>query len=49
LRPVTSWNGRVLISAPASATPMMMLRPQPLWRALQRLAHHLVLPMHSKL
>src|SRR4029078_10368660 len=24
-RPVTSWNGRVLISVPAGATPMMML------------------------
>ena len=32
-RPVTSWNGRVLISAPAGATPMMMLSPQPLWAA----------------
>jgi len=27
LRPVTSWNGRVAISFPASATPMMMLVP----------------------
>ena len=29
-RPVTSWNGRVAISAPAGATPMMTLSPQPL-------------------
>ena len=48
-RPVTSWKGRVEISAPASATPMMMLWPQPLcvhssaWRITW------VLPMHSKL
>ncbi len=39
-RPVTSWNGRVAISLPASATPMMMLSPQPRWQAFQRLAHH---------
>src|SRR6185503_8753304 len=32
LRPVTSWNGRVEISFPASATPMMMLVPQPRWQ-----------------
>ena len=30
-RPVTSWNGRVLISAPAGATPIITLSPQPLW------------------
>src|SRR5262249_36093852 len=29
-RPVTSWNGRVRISAPAGATPMITLSPQPL-------------------
>ncbi len=29
-RPVTSWNGRVEISCPAPATPMMTLTPQPL-------------------
>ena len=32
-RPVTSWNGRVAISLPASATPMTMLSPQPRWQA----------------
>src|SRR5215831_3476444 len=32
-RPVTSWNGRVAISAPAGATPMMMDWPQPRWQA----------------
>ncbi|SAL04510.1 hypothetical protein AWB83_07032 [Caballeronia ptereochthonis] len=29
-RPVTSWNGRVPISSPAAATPMMNDCPQPL-------------------
>ena len=28
-RPVTSWKGRVEISAPAGATPMMTDTPQP--------------------
>src|SRR5262249_8502023 len=32
-RPVTSWNGRVAISVPAGATPMMMDWPQPRWLA----------------
>jgi ABC-type nitrate/sulfonate/bicarbonate transport system ATPase subunit len=32
-RPVTSWKGRVAISAPAGATPMMMDCPQPRWQA----------------
>src|SRR6476660_555390 len=32
-RPVTSWNGRVAISAPAGATPMMTDWPQPRWHA----------------
>ena len=31
-RPVTSWNGRVAISLPASATPMMIDSPQPRWQ-----------------
>lgn len=31
-RPVTSWNGRVDISCPAAATPMMVDTPQPLWQ-----------------
>jgi hypothetical protein len=31
-RPVTSWNGRVAISAPAGATPMMMDWPPTLPR-----------------
>jgi hypothetical protein len=30
VRPVTSWKGRVEISAPAGATPMMIDSPQPL-------------------
>ena len=29
--PVTSWNGRVLISCPAAATPIITETPQPLW------------------
>lgn len=29
LRPVTSWNGRVEISLPAAATPMMVETPHP--------------------
>ena len=29
MRPVTNWNGRVAISSPAGATPMMMDWPQP--------------------
>lgn len=33
MRPVTSWKGRVEISCPAAATPMMTLVPQPLWQA----------------
>src|SRR5262249_62176427 len=31
-RPVTSWNGRVEISLPASATPMITETPQPRWQ-----------------
>ena len=30
LRPVTSWKGRVEISSPAAATPMIVHTPQPL-------------------
>ena len=40
-RPVTSWNGRVLISWPAPATPMMIDWPQPLWQASSAIAHDL--------
>ena len=38
-RPVTSWNGRVEISCPAPATPMMIDWPQPRCAGFQRLAH----------
>src|SRR3989337_4312597 len=31
-RPVTNWNGRVQISLPAPATPMMIDSPQPRWQ-----------------
>ena len=39
-RPVTSWNGRVAISAPAGATPMMIDCAPAAVAGLQRLAHH---------
>ena len=38
-RPVTSWNGRVAISWPAPATPMMTLTAPAAVAALERLAH----------
>ena len=41
VRPVTSWNGRVEISWPAPATPMITDLPQPRCDDFQRLAHHL--------
>ena len=47
-RPVTSWNGRVEISWPAPATPMMIDTPQPLWQHSSAWRITLVLPMHSK-
>ena len=47
-RPVTSWNGRVAISLPASATPMMMLSPQPRWQASSAWRMTVVLPVQSK-
>jgi tripartite-type tricarboxylate transporter receptor subunit TctC len=46
-RPVTSWNGRVAISLPASATPMMMLSPQPRWQHSSAWRITLVLPVQS--
>src|SRR5689334_20301591 len=48
-RPVTSWNGRVAISWPAPATPMMTLTPQPLWQHSSACRIVFTLPMHSKL
>ena len=48
-RPVTSWNGRVAISCPEPATPMMIALAPALVAALERLAHDVAtLPMHSK-
>ena len=32
VRPVTSWKGRVEISCPAAATPIIVDTPQPLWQ-----------------
>jgi hypothetical protein len=49
LRPVTSWNGRVLISWPAPATPMITLWPQPRCAHSSAARITLTLPMHSKL
>ena len=48
-RPVTSWNGRVLISWPAPATPMITDTPQPLWQHSSAWRITSTLPMHSKL
>jgi hypothetical protein len=47
-RPVTSWNGRVEISAPAGATPTITLSPQPLWQHSSAWRIVPTLPMHSK-
>ena len=47
-RPVTSWNGRVLISAPAGATPMMIDWPQPRWLHSSACRITLTLPVQSK-
>ena len=40
-RPVTSWNGRVAISCPEPATPMMIALAPAAMAAFQRLAHRL--------
>ena len=47
-RPVTSWKGRVEISCPAAATPMMVETPQPLWQHSSAWRISVVLPTHSK-
>src|SRR5450755_319779 len=49
MRPVTSWNGRVLISLPAPATPMITDPPQPRWVHSSAWRISSVLPTHSKL
>ncbi|MDR8823058.1 hypothetical protein FEQ05_06815 [Burkholderia pseudomultivorans] len=46
-RPVTSWNGRVLISSPAAATPMMNDWPQPLCVHSSAWRISFTLPTHS--
>ncbi len=46
-RPVTSWNGRVAISWPEPATPMMMLWPQPRWQLSSAMRIRPTLPTHS--
>jgi hypothetical protein len=46
--PVTSWNGRVAISWPDSATPMMMDWPQPRWQHSSAWRITCVLPVQSK-
>ena len=48
-RPVTNWNGRVLISCPAPATPMIVLLPQPLCAHSRAWRIRVALPTHSKL
>ena len=47
-RPVTSWNGRVLISWPAAGDADDERLAPALVRAFERLTHHVTLPMHSK-
>src|SRR6218665_3800 len=47
-RPVTGWTGRVRISCPAPATPMITLSPQPLWQHSSAARITSTLPMHSK-
>ena len=47
-RPVTSWNGRVVISCPLPATPMMVETPHPLWQHSSAWRISLTLPTHSK-
>eukprot|EP01139_Manchomonas_bermudensis_P000713 Amastigsp_a773_342.p5 type:complete len:105 gc:universal Amastigsp_a773_342:1147-833(-) len=47
-RPVTSWNGRVEISVPDGATPMIVDTPQPLWQHSSAARIVLTLPMASK-
>ena len=47
-RPVTSWKGRVLISVPAGATPMMTLLPQPRTQHSSAARMSATLPTHSK-
>ena len=46
-RPVTSWNGRVEISAPDGATPIMIDSPQPRWQHSSACRIVCMLPMHS--
>ena len=48
VRPVTSWKGRVAISAPAGATPMMTDTPQPRWAHSRAARITLTLPVQSK-
>jgi hypothetical protein len=48
VRPVTSWNGRVEISWPAPATPMMTDLPQPRWAHSSAWRMTFTLPVQSK-
>ena len=50
VRPVTSWNGRVLISWPAPATPTITLVPHPLWQAsnAERYNPHTIYNNHTE-
>src|SRR5207249_2726865 len=46
-RPVTSWNCRVEISAPAGATPITIDWPQPRWQASSACRITVTLPVQS--
>src|SRR5258706_388519 len=48
-RPVTSWKGRVLISWPDPATPMITETPQPRWQHSTAWRISSTFPTHSKL
>lgn len=45
--PVTNWNGRVEISCPAAATPIIIDVPQPLWQASNACRINVTFPTHS--
>src|SRR6185312_11973201 len=45
--PVTNWNGRVEISAPAGATPITIDWPQPRWQASSACRITVTLPVQS--
>ena len=48
LRPVMNWKGRVEISLPLAATPIMVHEPQPRWADSSADRMTSVLPVQSK-